>query len=277
MAKKLLSAVLFRRAGRFGPLCGGLGLLAGCATGAVSGQDVAALREEVAALRRERTADQKRLEALENQFDAQQAQLARLRAGPPETRAAGAVPADLQVIHLEPRRPARRPPPLPTDVPVREPSPEDLAALEQAASPADESGSGGPKDLFDGAFEKLKTGDLVGAAADFDSFAQRFPKNPVADNALLDEGIAYYGLHRYEDALRAFSRIEPRYPAGDAVPEALWRAADCDGKLGRSVDAKRTYAHLSKDFPESPEGRRAKERLARPSEASLANDEGAQP
>ncbi|MHB1845151.1 MAG: tetratricopeptide repeat protein [Deltaproteobacteria bacterium] len=244
---------------------------------------MAALRDEVASLRRERMADRKRLEALENQFDAQQAELSRLRGMPQSS--AELVPSDLEVVHLrapKASRSARMMPRLPTDVPVREPSADDLAALEQAvpspgASASADSPDVLPDALYDGAFEKLKTGDLLGAASDFEAFAQRFPKNPAADNALLDQGIALYGLHRYDDALRAFSRIESRYPAGDALPEALWRSADCDEKLGRPADAKRLYAHLTKDFPDSPEGRRAKDRLARPAEAVLVRDEGDHP
>ena len=81
-------------------------------------------------------------------------------------------------------------------------------------------GSGEEADnLFQAAFEKLKTGELVGAAGLFHDFARRFPHHPSADNAMLDEGIAYYGLHRFEDAIKVFNALAEQYPAGDAVRE----------------------------------------------------------
>ncbi len=234
-----------------------LGSIPGCATSGANAGDVAALKEEVATLRGERQVDEKRLQVLENQFDAQQAELQHLRS----QGALEGLPS-LRVVHLEPGKAA---PALPTRVQVREPDEADLARLDELLGhgfpTAVETSGGAPDALFDGAFEKLKTGDLVGAAADFQSFAEKFPKNPAADNALLDEGIAMYGQHNYAEALKVLSRIEARYPAGDAVPEALWRAADCEEKLGRIEDARKRLLHLSKDFPTSPEGSRARERL----------------
>ena len=234
---------------------------AGCATTAGSAADIAALKEEVSTLRRERRMDEKRIEALENQFDAQQAQLSKLRHG---DLSDDEVVPPLAVIHLGRRsRPMSALPPVPTSVAVREPDDADLAALDDAASRSAAGGApaGDPDTLFQQAFEKLKTGDLVGAAIDFQTFAQNFPRNDAADNALLDEGIALYGQRRFGDALAVLTRIEGRYPAGDAVPEAIWRAADCEEQLGRAADAKKRLRHLAKDYPQTPEGARALEKL----------------
>ncbi|MHB8418503.1 MAG: tetratricopeptide repeat protein [Myxococcales bacterium] len=238
---------------------------AGCAAGRINASEVAALKEEVATLRRERRLDEKRLQALEDQFDAQQAELSRLHLSD-----GGASLPSLQVVHLARLgRPPKALPPVPTRVAVREPDPADLAALDDAATrgPQDNPSEGADA-LFDQAFGKLKTGDLVGAAADFQSFAERYPRNTAADNALLDEGIALYGQHRYGEALSVLARIEARYPAGDAVPEALWRAADCEEQLGRVDDARKRLRHLAKDYPQSPEGARAREKLGGAGSAS---------
>jgi TolA-binding protein len=205
----------------------------------------------------------KRLQALENQFDAQQAELQHLR-GP----AASDLPSSLKVIHLKSGAQGAGPA-LPTQVRVRELDEAALAHLEEllgngfptAANSYGPGSGGAPDALFDAAFDKLKTGDLVGAATEFQSFADRYPNNTAADNALLDEGIAVYGQHRYAEALRILSHIEARYPAGDAVPEALWRAADCDERLGQPAEARKRLQHLAQDFPASPEGARAVERL----------------
>ena len=228
----------------------------GCATSGASASDVAALKEEVATLRRERQVDEKRLQVLENQFDAEQAELSTCAPRASWTTC----PRRCAWFTCPPA--AKISPALPTVVKVREPDEADLAQLDEmvgrgfptAADSSNGSSGGGPDTLFDAAFEKLKTGDLLGAATDFQSFADRFPKNTAADNALLDEGIAMYGQHHYAEALKVLGRIEARYPAGDAVPEAIRRAADCEEKLGHAADARKRLVHLSKDFAGSPEG-----------------------
>ncbi len=236
------------------------GAAPGCASGS-SGARVSALEQEVAALRRERQADEKRLAALEDQVDAQQAQIARLRGRP---GSAAGEPTGLPLVHLRPEASPAHAPRLPTTIPVRLPDDDALAQLAQAAqagAPGASDGAG-PEAAFASAFEKLKVGDLDGAAAAFQTFAARWPKNSAADNALLDEGIALYGQHAFADALAVFASVERRYPAGDAVPEALWRAADCEERLGRSQDARRRLAHLAAAYPATAEGARAREKLA---------------
>ena len=235
-------------------------LIAACAACAgASRADLTPLREEVAALRQAHEADRKRIEALELQASLQQAELIRVRGGAVSDRAEG-----LPVVRLQPHA-MRDLPSLSTATPVREPPPDKLAELQQGppielaeASPGREEADA----LFSGAFGKLKTGELVGAAAMFHSFAQRFPHHPAADNAMLDEGIADYGLRRFQDALDVFGQLSRRYPAGDAVPEALWRSADCYLKLDEMAKAQETYEAIVKRFPGSPEAAKATAKLA---------------
>jgi TolA-binding protein len=261
----------WRQPGRkgFGPRQAAVCLLciASCATAGASAADVEALREEVAALRRDNSRDEKRIEALENQIDIQEADLKKLR--PRSGTASLDMPPDLKTVHLgsPTARAVHSLPPLPTEVTVREPGRDALANLDTVSltTPVHASGRGDPSDpdvLFSAAFEKLKTGDLVGAANEFQLFAQRFPHHTAADNALLDQGIALYGLRRYPEALQVLARIERNYPAGDTVPEALWRSADCQDRLAHPKEARSLLEHLSQKFPNSPEGQRAHARLA---------------
>jgi TolA-binding protein len=200
---------------------------------------------------------------LENQIDIQEADLRRLRPGtssqevPSSPRLHGATSAG---------RPVRSLPQLPTDVAVREPNHDALATLENlsppmALHPLGKGEQPDPDLLFSQAFEKLKTGDLTGAANGFQLFVQRFPHHTAADNALLDEGIALYGLRRYSEALGVLARIERSYPAGDAVPEALWRSADCEERMSHPKEVRVLLEHLSEKFPKSPEGLKARTRL----------------
>ncbi len=248
---------------------------ASCAAGAAS--DLTPLREEVAALRQAHDADRKRIEALEIQTGLQQSEILKLRGlAPGEDRA-----AQLPVIHLQPRA-AKALPALSTETPVREPPPEMVAELKRTPEIDEGGASGGGVDadgMFNSAFEKLKTGELVAAAGLFQTFSQKYPRHPAADNALLDEGIAYYGLHRYEEALAVFEQLAKRYPAGDAVPEGLWRSADCYRKLGQAAKAQAAYTSLIKRYPASPEAAKASEQLAATESKSsdVAATEGASP
>ena len=177
---------------------------AGCVS--ASQGEIAPLREEVSALRQASQADRKRLEALEVLVDTQQMELKQPRGEVPGgvQRVSHSALSALPVVHLQPHA-SRVAPALPTDVRVREPPVEVVAELQHSSRAIDgERPAGGSEEadhLFDAAFEKLKTGELVGAAGMFREFAHRFPHHPAADNALLDEGIAYYGLRRYQEAL----------------------------------------------------------------------------
>ena len=236
-----------------------------CATTSGSAE-TAALRDEVSIMRQTHQSDQRRIQSLETEIET-------LRS---EDRTAsgkdGEMPGDLQVIHLS--RPGSAPPPLATAVTVREPSAEEIAQI--AAQPPTETGdaprSGSPEEadaLFTAAFEKLKTGELVRATSQFEEFARKFPHHPNADNALLNAGIAQYGLRQYQEALATFRSLIKRYPAGDAVPEAMYREANCAEKLGHRQEARTLLQQVKDSYPRTAEAARADRRLG-----ELATNEG---
>ena len=253
--------------------------LAACAS--ASRTDITPLREEVSALRQAHDADRKRIEALELQAGLQQAEIQKLRGGSPLSSDR---PDSLPIVRLQPHA-AHDLPSLPTETTVREPTLETLAELQkvQMLSGPDDGEPTGAKEeadtMFNTAFEKLKTGELVGAASMFHSFAQKFPNHPAADNAMLDEGIAYYGLRRYQDALDIFAALSKRYPAGDAVPEALWRSGDCHLKLNQPAKAEAVYTSLIQRYPSSPEAAKATAQIAALESKSshVASTEGGSP
>jgi tol-pal system protein YbgF len=237
-----------------------------CATNSASGE-VSALRAELKTMQQAHLDDQKKIETLQNEVDVLSAE-AKAAQAPTE------LPSDLQVVHLS--QPNKAPPPLATAVSVHEPTNEEIVALatSRAATSSERSAgsSSSPEEadaLFSSAFEKVKTGELVRAASEFQEFARRYPHHPAADNALLDEAIAFYGLRRYQDALGALHTLIKRYPAGDAVPEALYREAECSEKLGHPDQARKVLSQLKESYPQSPEAARADRRLE-----ELAANEG---
>jgi tol-pal system protein YbgF len=242
-----------------------------CATSSSAGPTETALRAQIKAMEQTHFEDQRKIEAL--QTEVENLGEAKASQGPPE---GSELPTDLRVIHLQ--QPSKgQPPPLATAVPLHEPTTDEIALISAArptelTEPTRGGGAGSPEEadsLFSDAFEKLKTGELVRAANEFQEFARRYPHHPAADNALLDEGIAYYGLRRYADASTAFRTLIKRYPAGDAVPEAMFREAECAERLGHRDQARSLLSHLKDSYPQSAEAARAGRRLE-----ELAANEG---
>jgi tol-pal system protein YbgF len=246
-----------------------------CATTSGS-SEATTLRAELKIMQETHLEDQKKIEVLQSEVDALSTE-AKASQGPSE------LPSDLRVVRLS--SPTKgQPPALATAVAIHEPTSDELAliAAARAAEPTDSdslrresvgSSAGTSAEeadaLYSSAFEKLKTGELVRAASEFQEFARRYPHHPAADNALLDEGIAFYGLRRYTDALAAFRILIKRYPAGDAVPEAMFREAECAERLGHRDQARSLFNQLKDSYPQSAEAARAGRRLE-----ELAANEG---
>ena len=156
---------------------------------------------------------------------------------------------ELAVIRLKPKRePA---PKLDTEVTVVEPSPDRLELIAREANEADER-SPPPEDpdVLDAnyarAVQAIRTGNLEGGAERLETFAREHPKHPNADNALYYAGVARMGLEDFAGAAELFQAVEDRYPAGDAVAEALLRRAECESRRSRPMDARALYAKQRK-------------------------------
>jgi TolA-binding protein len=53
--------------------------------------------------------------------------------------------------------------------------------------------------------------------------------------------------------------VVAEYPTSRAMPDGLEGLAACEQRRGRPADASRLQARLTKDFPDSPAGKRASE------------------
>ena len=242
-------------------------LLAGCAAAGGGARpeaaEVEALRTEVAALRAENQRLEGAVERLSAQVDALAARLARGPADPAAAAAAPLVPEGLAVVRVEPaarppREPARegakarRAPPVATGVPIAEPDAEALSRLSR----------GRVGELSAEAAAELRAArakDALGRAHALEDFSARYPHHPLADDALLEAADAYAASGRAGAACTLARRVAEEYPAGDRLPDALWRLAGCEP----SAEAeRRLLTRLVTEFPTSAAARRAGERLA---------------
>lgn len=258
-------------------------LVAGCAGGAVSREDVDGLRGELRALRQENEELARRVDALSGQVDVLAARArgpaprpaaapVPLRA-PPEPRpvepepsgfvaAAPVVPPDLEVVKLAPpraagaraARTARTAPPVPTAVRIAEPEAERLEALARPSGRA----------ISVEADRELRAAQRKGGldrAHALEDFTGRYPRHPAADNALLESAEAYAAAGRDEAACALVRRTADEYPAGDAMSVALERLAACASRRGVAAEERGLLQRLVSDYPGTPAAERAGRRL----------------
>lgn len=244
-------------------VCAALLALGGCAGGGDAvRRDTDALRAEVRALRERNDELARRVDTLSGTVEVLQARVTRAPGPAPieaERPSAPVIPADLAVVRVEPRatgpRTPRAAPPLPTAVPISEPDPERLDALARK----------GGRDLASESDAELKkararTGPF--RARSLEEFAERYPRHPSADNALVEAASAAADGGRDGVACDLARRAAADYPAGDALPDALERLAWCESRRGEREAERRLLERLVTEFPRTPAAERAGTRLA---------------
>lgn len=252
----------------------------GCAHAPPAGDaELVHLRERVTQLQQRSEADRRRVDALEAQLAAMARRLETQRPAPapapqapapaPErVRPAPPPPAPTSAIEDEdedsfafivdrggdelpgtsrPSRQARRgrgvdlAPPLPTEVPLREPA-------------------SGP-DAYDLGVAALGRGDLDQAEELLASFLTSQPRDSRADNAGLELGEVLLRRGLPGRALSTWEQVVRDYPAGDALPRALLRYGETCRQLGRQAAARAAFQRLVQNHPGTEAASRAQAHL----------------
>jgi TolA-binding protein len=241
-------------------------LLSGCSSGEASLRpDVDSLRAEIRTLQRENGDLIRRVEAMGTQLDvlaARSAQPPPATAAPSGTAALSAtsgaaaplVPAHLKVVRLEqpkaaPAR-AQKSPAVPTSTPIQEPSTMALAAL----------GSGGkaPAAESQAALDAARAQAGLPRARALEKFTDTYAEGSWM-GVLVDAARTRDVAGDPDGSCEDYSRAVAEYPGARAQPDALEGLAACEQRRGRPDEAKRLLVRLSKDFPDSPAGKRASE------------------
>jgi tol-pal system protein YbgF len=209
--------------------CGMVGLvsLMGCSTLMNPGDD---LSKRVDYLRQDVEDLTKQQKALTEQISQLREQL---REGPPSTAETPAPKAEAK---------------------VREPSGEQ-EATNMASDPASR---------YKRAFDLMEAGKYGQAESAFADFVSQFPQSELADNAQYWIGECLYAENHYEDALTSFKAVSNHFPFGNKVPDALYKQAMCEQKLGKNAEAKKTLEKLRDYYPYSEAASKAKKLLAQP-------------
>jgi TolA-binding protein len=252
--------------------------LTACATAGTATQaELAELKAQVRAMRESQARLEQRLERLELHDSVSRARASSAAPASQEPAPRSISTPELTVVKLKPRNGAA--PPLPTRVPIIEPSPEDMemfiSASDDGAS-RDDTGAraepGAPRDKeevasvlefeFEQAVAALRTGNVEGGVARLRRFAEDNPRHALADNALYFSGLGQMGLNEHAAAARTFERLISSYPAGDAVLDGMLRLAECRMRLDKKDDARALYTRILTQFPGTAAATQAEQRLA---------------
>ncbi len=256
--------------------------LCGCATDGVLKAELQELTASVRALRAENARIEARIDRLEREQKVGAA-LGTPKAPSPsasakvapgatvteahksEPTASSAVPP-LTIIKLKPKRESATP--LSTAVQVEEPSADTVtelnavAELKAEAAPEADSTDDAAEESFARGETMLKTGNLDGGVAVLKQFATDWPRHPKADNALYLAGLSLMATKDFEAAEQVLDSVTRKYPAGDALLDALLKVAECRMKMNRPEQAKAVYQQIVQSYPGTQAASFAQARLA---------------
>lgn len=216
------------------------------------------MREELAAIRHGQEQLQDRVDRLEARAKAPEA--VGRRPSAPAVRAADPL-AGLPVVRLAPpSNPAAAAPRLDTRIELREPSDDDLAALDRAPVNGDavlDRRDAQADQLFAASVRRYNAGERKEAGEELAAFAEQHPRHDAADNALYLAGMAQVASGRCADGAHFFESVVQAYPDGDAVAPSLLALGLCASGLGHLDKARGYFEQVLKESPGSAEASQA--------------------
>lgn len=108
--------------------------------------------------------------------------------------------------------------------------------------------------------KELKKEDTRVARALLDYFEASFPEDERADDALMTLGRLAEGEGDQVGAIKVYQRVSERYPKGDQAVKAMYRIGDLFVERGDCKRAKGVYELMARTWPDSGDGRAAKEK-----------------
>jgi TolA-binding protein len=166
------------------------------------------------------------------------------------------------VDRVNPRlNPMEQAPRIPSALELKEPDEDSLARLETDPEQVSEFNA---DHAWAAAVQELNDGQYAPAEKHFLAFAARYPQHSAADNAIALAGLAREVRGDCAGALPLFESVPQKYPAGDAVPQAMLERGRCLRILGRKEDGKPVLQQLVRDHPDTPEAQQAQRLLQNP-------------
>lgn len=162
-------------------------------------------------------------------------------------------PAKLSEPAPKKRGPAT-PPPAPVaavePTPVA-PAPAPVAPAAPSHKPAVAAEAGSAAELFASAASARRKGKAQEAIVLYDTLQSRFPGSAESNAADMALGMLRLQRGAPRSALDHFRRYLAKNPRAELAPEALWGQAQALSALGRTEEAKKSFAALIERYPDS--------------------------
>lgn len=118
-----------------------------------------------------------------------------------------------------------------------------------------------PEGLYQKSLEAFKSSDLPKARAMFQRFLELYPKHELAANARYWIGETYYSEKNFEQAILEFQEVIKNFPGSDKVPAAMLKQGMAFREIDDLKSSRFVLKKLIDDYPDSPEAKKAGERL----------------
>jgi TolA-binding protein len=141
-------------------------------------------------------------------------------------------------------------PRLPATLELREPDDDELARLEADPETVREFDA---DHAWAEAVQNLNQGKHAAAEIQLLAFVAAYPRHTAADNALYLAGLVRESRGDCASALLLFEAVPQKYPAGDAVPQAMLERGRCLRILGRRDESKAVLMQMQREHPEAAE------------------------
>ena len=116
-------------------------------------------------------------------------------------------------------------------------------------------------DTYLQAFSAYTAADYSAATSGFNTFIQRYPRNPYIPNAYFWNGETLVAQNNLELAVAAFSTVVKEYPEAHKAPDALVKLAQIYAHLGQKSQAQQLLHQLELKYPKSAARKRIPQTL----------------
>lgn len=118
-----------------------------------------------------------------------------------------------------------------------------------------------PDILYQQGLDRIRGGDYTGGREAMERFVKEYPDHDLVVNAIYWSGEALYGEGTFEAAIVRFQEVIQKYGGHPKVPAALLKQGLAFNALKDRKNASTLLKKVIADFPESPEAKKAEERL----------------
>lgn len=114
---------------------------------------------------------------------------------------------------------------------------------------------------YDAAFDLVKAKEFDKASQAFNAFLRKYPASQYAANAQYWLGEVCLAKSDFKGASQAFSLVAQNYPKHPKVPDALYKLADAEQRMGNVEKAQGILRQLTGQYPDSSAAQLAKRQL----------------